>query len=99
MNRITFADLSYIAIPNWVGENLNANWRVLDNGGQPILVSNQDIPTQFVVYNEMGTQVLNVNQSTSLFRLQDHPLATGCYVVRTISRNGVNNFKLFYQHQ
>jgi hypothetical protein len=80
-------------------ENQKNDWKVLDNGGQPILVNNQDTPTQFVVYNEMGTQIVNANQSSSLFRLQDHSLATGCYVVRTISRNGVNNFKLFYQHQ
>ncbi|MEN9947621.1 MAG: hypothetical protein RL106_444 [Bacteroidota bacterium] len=99
VNRINFSDLSYIAIPNSLMENQKNDWKVLDNGGQPILVSNQDIPTQFVVYNEMGTQIVNANQSSSLFRLQDHSLATGCYVVRTISRNGVNNFKLFYQHQ
>jgi hypothetical protein len=99
VNRINFADLTYIAIPNSLVENQKNDWKVLDNGGQPILVSNQDIPTQFVVYNEMGTQIVNVNQSSSLFRLQDYSLATGCYVVRTISRNGVNNFKLFYQHQ
>jgi hypothetical protein len=97
VNRINFGDLSYIAIPNSTEEMVSSNWQILDNGHQPILVANNDVPTQFVIFDQMGKRVVEVQQSSPLFRTQDFQLPSGCYVIRAISGSEINNFKVFYQ--
>lgn len=97
VNRINFGDLSYIAIPNSTEEMGTSNWQILDNGNQPILVANNDVPTQFVIFDQMGKRVVEVQKSSPLFRTQDFQLPTGCYVIRAISGSEINNFKVFYQ--
>lgn len=95
VNRINFNDLSYIAIPNSTEEWAKDDWRVLDNGDQPMLISHLDLPTQYEVFDAMGHLIFVSKQSSLLFRLNDCHLAPGGYVVRTNNIQGIRNFKLF----
>ncbi len=100
VNRINFADMSYIAIPNDIHENETSfNLHVLDNGGIPVVVKNNNALTDFRVLDQAGRVVVQLKISAGVLRFQDLNLSDGLYFVQCSDSKGSKAISVVQHHQ